>query len=368
MLFPRIFKYLKDLLDVVVSSPTDGDVLKYQASSGRWVNGQSGGAFLPISGGTLTGQLTGPGGNTFDDGSGNMAFAGQLSGSENEGAVYFDNNTNLHFGDSGNAWVIVDDNIGGALFCVCSSQSTYNNPKSVFTSNVTIDDGDGNFINPSIYTEGISLTIGDWNGVGNNTTMLVDDVDQTITLVAGHGVSVFNGPFSTDRPIIFAAGSSHNAAIGGSLFETFADAQSTTSTSAQTLVTHTLPANLLVTNKDKVRATFAFTTANNAHTKSVTLSAFGTTIWTQSLTVSAAGMIVLDCLIIRVSASAVRCIVYPTIATTAGTTNPTETDISGLNLGITQTLALGATIGTGATAGDVTAKMDTVEYLPYSGN
>jgi hypothetical protein len=61
MLFTRIYKYLKDLLDVSVSAPTDGQVLKYQASSSKWINStapsSSDPTKLPLAGGVMTGNI-----------------------------------------------------------------------------------------------------------------------------------------------------------------------------------------------------------------------------------------------------------------------------------------------------------------------
>lgn len=53
---------LVDLTDIVLTSPTNGEVLKYDTASGKWINsadatGSGGGDFLPLSGGTMTGAI-----------------------------------------------------------------------------------------------------------------------------------------------------------------------------------------------------------------------------------------------------------------------------------------------------------------------
>ena len=52
---------LASLTDVVLTNPSDGQVLKYNATTQKWVNGTGGGStgdYLPLTGGTLTGILT----------------------------------------------------------------------------------------------------------------------------------------------------------------------------------------------------------------------------------------------------------------------------------------------------------------------
>jgi hypothetical protein len=161
----------------------------------------------------------------------------------------------------------------------------------------------------------------------------------------------------------------YEVTVGGALFESDADVASTTSTSIQDLYSHTIPAGLLTTNKDKIRATFTVAIASTGGvTKTVGVSAFGTQIYTTgALTVATAGDLTLDVFLIRVSATSVRCVVTPSTFTT-GTLTPSVTDVTGLTLTNTQILKITATIGTGAAVGNVTAKADFVEYLPYSGN
>lgn len=51
---------LSDIGDVTITSPQDGDVLTYDSNSGEWINstGGGGGSYLPLSGGTMTGNIT----------------------------------------------------------------------------------------------------------------------------------------------------------------------------------------------------------------------------------------------------------------------------------------------------------------------
>lgn len=167
---------------------------------------------------------------------------------------------------------------------------------------------------------------------------------------------------------LLKAGTLKATAIG-TLFESYADTASTTSTSIQDLYSYTLPAGLFVSNGDKVRMCVAVAIkSTGGATKTIGVSIAGTQVYTTgALTVTTAGILFLDVLIWRVSSSSIRVSVNPSTFTT-GLLTPTVTDITGLTLTNTQIAKTTTTVATGAAAGDVTAKSAVVEYLPTSGN
>lgn len=175
-----------------------------------------------------------------------------------------------------------------------------------------------------------------------------------------------NGIMATDG----LNASAQNGTVGTTIFEKYTDAASTTSTSIQTLYSHAIVSGLFAANGDKIVGDITVSIASTGGaTKTVGITAFGTQIYTTgALTVATAGYLTLRVLLIRISATSVRCVVTPS-AFTVGTLTPTVTDVTGLSLASTgYTLLCTATVATGAATGDVTAKADVIQFLPYSGN
>lgn len=142
------------------------------------------------------------------------------------------------------------------------------------------------------------------------------------------------------------------------LFNHYADAGNT-ATSETDLYTDTLAAGQLAANGAKVEAKYGGTNVNSTSTKQLRGYFGGTMIFdTGALTISAASSWELEVLVIRVSASVVRCSckLNLTGASTGAYANYGE--VTGLTLANTQILKVtGQAAGVGAATNDIVAKV-----------
>ena len=150
------------------------------------------------------------------------------------------------------------------------------------------------------------------------------------------------------------------------LFDHYADAGNTT-TGETTLYSDSLFPGQLLTNGDKITATYVVTYAANANTKRTRVYFAGTAILdTTALTRNnAAAQDRIDVTVIRESATVVRCVASILAHNGSGTlvVNPsTYTRITSLTLSDAQILKL--TGQSSSATNDIVAKMGAVSYTP----
>lgn len=183
------------------------------------------------------------------------------------------------------------------------------------------------------------------NLISNNTIGLQVDAAQKVFVKAG-------------------AASGTTAAVGGTIFDYFADVGNTTTTETD-LFSSTLLASTLNANGTGVSATYGGIFVNSATATRQLKVYFGGTVIFDSgaLTVSAATDWNISVLCIRVSSSVVRCTVAVNL-TGASTGNFAKyTEVTGLTLTNTQILKItGQAGGVGAATNDIVAKLGKVRF------
>lgn len=248
---------------------------------------------------------------------------------------------------------------------------------------ITFVDGSSNSLNWNVaVNSGLSLNDNSLTGVGqcitNGGATFTDDGsggavladtsgNQLIWNTLNSGLTLSGYEILEVTHITTQLGGGLPGTVASAIYESNADALSTTSTSIQTLLTRSIGSGLLQTNKDKIQGQATFTLASTGGTtKTIGVSLGGTSIFSSgALTIAAMTTLVLSIHAIRVSATAVRCTVAPLGLSTL---LPVVTDVTGLSLTGTCNLLFTATVATGAISGDVTLKMDSINYVPYSGN
>lgn len=158
------------------------------------------------------------------------------------------------------------------------------------------------------------------------------------------------------KPGVRAGTSTQFAKIGGTLFDFFADA-TTTGTVEQDLYSAPIPAAVLATNGDKLFAGYAGVTEDGTNNKTIKIYFAGSLI-AQLTTTLNGGNWAFQVRIIRTSATSVKTIVTGTYGT-EGYVNNGEISAILANANILKITGLTATL-----AGDITAKMGSVEWKP----
>jgi hypothetical protein len=161
---------------------------------------------------------------------------------------------------------------------------------------------------------------------------------------------------------VAAGASAAYAAVGGILFDHFSDVGNGTTVETD-LYSDTIAASVLSTNGHKLQASYTGSFAANTTTKQLKVYFGGTVIFDSgALAVSATLTTwVVKVLVIRVSASVVRCSVDYQGAVSA---LPAYTEVTGLTLTNAQTLKITGTAGGGGANNDIIAKLATVTFNP----
>jgi len=180
---------------------------------------------------------------------------------------------------------------------------------------------------------------------------------NTLLGTAVAGTKEFNGNFYNTNTSLVRYG------LGGTIKDFFADVATTTSTAETDIYTYTTMANTLNVNGDKIDAEYGLQlTSTGGITKQLRAYFAGTLIFDSgALSISASTDFIINILVIRDSATTVRCIA--TANTTGAATNAYAkvTKVTGLTLSNTNILKVTATVGTGAVAGDATGICGMVE-------
>lgn len=154
--------------------------------------------------------------------------------------------------------------------------------------------------------------------------------------------------------------------IEKSLFNDFADAGNGTTVETD-LYSHTIAANQLVANGDKLLARFSgLHVAHATATRQLKVYFAGTLIWdSTALTTTAGTNWDVEVTIIRESSTVVRCMTTMETTFPEGQTSSTYTRLTGLTLSGTNVLKItGQAGGVGAATNDIVAKLGYVQYAP----
>lgn len=151
--------------------------------------------------------------------------------------------------------------------------------------------------------------------------------------------------------------------LGGGIKDFIADVASPAVLTESDIYTYTTLANTLAVNGDKIDAEYGLQlTATGGLTKQLRVYFAGVLIFDSGgLSLSVSTDFCINALVIRDSATSVRCVV--TANTTGASTNAFAkvTKITGLTLSNTNILKVTGTVGTGAVAGDITGILGMVE-------
>lgn len=182
----------------------------------------------------------------------------------------------------------------------------------------------------------------------------------------GGGGSGNTGLEVSDTSVRLGPGLTAN--VGGTIFDDFTDAATThTDGTEDTLYTHTLQASQFSANGDKIAGVFQLAIVGHAvSTDRIRLYVAGTAIFdTTALNFPLGAQLTLDFEVIRVSATVLRASVAASTSSATVIAYSQYVEITGLTLSNTQIVALKAiATGTNSAAGDVTAKLGTINWQP----
>ena len=237
---------------------------------------------------------------------------------------------------------------------------------------------------------GISAAATDSTQSGSNSYCMAAGVgvvnSAPFSAVFGYGAGTSGGG-ATDPRLALCRGamicdttgihvSSKNAKLGGCIFDNVVAVASTNATTEQTIYSNSLGLTaigrgMLDTNGDKIRARYVFTFKNVAQVREFKLyfdNTGATAIYDSGSSVpSAAGELILDVVISRVSATSVA---YSVTALSSGFTAAPPAASAGTITGLTTLLStvtvLKATVtqAVSATAADVSGIIGTAEWIP----
>lgn len=194
-------------------------------------------------------------------------------------------------------------------------------------------------------------------GTSTANTAPIQIINGTRETVARGGLTEYeNNFYKTNNNLV-------RYALGGGIKDFITDVASPANTSENDIYTFTTIASTLSVNGDKVDAEYGLQlTSTGGITKQIKVYFGGTAIFDSgALSISASTDFCLNVLIIRDSATTVRCVV--TANTTGAATNAFAkvTKVTGLTLSATNILKVTGTVGTGAVSGDVTGILGMVE-------
>lgn len=196
-------------------------------------------------------------------------------------------------------------------------------------------------------------------GAAGTAFMQVDPGNKETTVRGG--VAEFDGNW------YFSHYGALRFAIGGTLFDHYADAGNSHATNEIDLYSDTLPGGAFRADGDKITAKYVGVFVNSASTKRLRLYFGGTQIFdSTALTVTAATNWEINVMIVCESRSSsnVRCSVTMMDSNTGTTTLPIYTRITGISLSNTKILKItGQAAGGTAAINDVVAKFSTVAFV-----
>lgn len=210
----------------------------------------------------------------------------------------------------------------------------------------------------------VSNVTGSETGYMSFSTLRAAVITEAMRIFNTGGVSIGN---TTDPGAGLLSIGAQLAKAGGSIFDDFADTSSThTDGTEDDLYTHTTAASTLAANGQALEQTEHVQFVSSATAARRLKKYFGGTLIfdSGSLTLTLGGDFVLTTLIVRESATVVRCSV--SVVTTSASTIPyaTYTRITGLTLSGTNILkTTGIASGTGAASGDIVNKLSKLNWL-----
>lgn len=166
----------------------------------------------------------------------------------------------------------------------------------------------------------------------------------------------------------FGLGPGLTSKVGGTIFDDYTDGATThTDGTEDTLYTHTLQASQFSANGDKIAGMYQVAIVGHAiSTDRIRLYVAGTAIFdTTALNFPLSAQLTLEFEVIRVSATVLRASVAATTSSATVIAYSQYVEITGLTLSNSQVVALKAiATGTNSAAGDVTAKLGTINWQP----